>query len=68
MTHRFSIGQAVDLMPKVLRSAALGLYEIRHLVPAPDDDPADPRYCIKSTAEVHERIASESELRIVRRA
>jgi hypothetical protein len=66
VTHRLSIGQAVDLMPKVLRSAAPGLYEIRHLVPAPDGDPEDPRYCIKSAAEVHERIASESELRSVR--
>jgi hypothetical protein len=53
-------------MPKVHRSAAAGLYEIRHLVPAPDGAPDDPRYCIKSTAEVHERIASESELRSAR--
>lgn len=68
MTHRFSIGQAADLMPKVLRPAAPGPYEIRHLVPAPDDYPDDPHYRIKSAAEEHERIAPESELQNVRRS
>jgi hypothetical protein len=62
VTHRFNIGQNVDLMPNVLRTAALGPYEIRHLVPASDRDPADPNYRIKSIAEKHERIAPESEL------
>jgi hypothetical protein len=49
-------------MPKVLRTAALGPYEIRHLVPASDTDPRDPFYRIKCIAEKHERIAPESEL------
>lgn len=62
MDHRFNIGQVVDLMPNVLRAAASGPYEILHLVPAPDNDPDDPRYCIKCEAERHERIAPESEL------
>ena len=62
MTHRFNIGQTVDLMPNVLRAAALGPYEIRHLVPASERDPGDPNYRIKSMAEKHERIAPESEL------
>jgi hypothetical protein len=66
VTHKFSIGQAVDLMPKVLRPAAPGPYEILYLVPAPDGDPDDPRYRIKSAAEEHERIAPESELQNVR--
>jgi hypothetical protein len=62
MTHKFNVGQIVDLMPTVLRSTAIGPYQIRHLVPAPDRDPTDPRYRIKSVAEKHERIAPESEL------
>jgi hypothetical protein len=62
MAHKFTIGQIVELMPKVLRTAALGPYEIRHLVPASDTDPRDPFYRIKSIAEKHERIAPESEL------
>jgi len=62
VNHRFNIGQVVDLLPNVLRVAALGPYEIRHLVPARDNDPDDPRYRIKCDAEKHERIAPESEL------
>lgn len=62
MTHKFSIGQIVELMPKVLRAAPLGPYQIRHLVPAPDNDPGDPCYRIKSVTEKHERLAPESEL------
>ncbi len=62
MAHEFSIGQIVELMPKVLRAAALGPYEIRYLVPASDTDPRDPFYRIKSADEKHERIAPESEL------
>lgn len=60
--HKFNIGQLVDLTPKKLRAAALGSYEIRSLVPAPDNDLDDPCYRIKSVAEKHERMASESEL------
>jgi hypothetical protein len=62
MAHKFNIGQIVDLMPKVLRAAAPGPYEILFLVPAADNDPADPHYRIKSLAEKHERVAPESEL------
>jgi hypothetical protein len=62
MAHKFNIGQNVDLMPKVLRAAPLGPYQIRFLVPASDKDPSDPHYRIKSVAEKHERVASESEL------
>ncbi len=62
MAHKFNIGQLVELAPRVLRSSAPGPYEIRHLVPASDGDPGDPRYRIKSVAETHERVAPESEL------
>ena len=62
MAHKFNIGQIVDLEPRVLRSSAPGPYEVRHLVPASDRVPDDPCYRIKSIAEKHERVASESEL------
>jgi hypothetical protein len=60
MAHKFSIGQIVELRPGV-RSAP-GPYEVRHLVPASDRDPDDPRYRVKSIAEKHERVAPESDL------
>jgi len=62
MAHKFNIGQIVELMPRVLRAAALGPYEIRELVPASDNDPLEPIYRVKSIAEKHERIVPESEL------
>jgi hypothetical protein len=62
MVHKFKVGQIVELEPSVLRSLAMGPYEIRHLTPSSDRDPGDPRYRIKSIAEKHERVASESEL------
>jgi hypothetical protein len=62
MTHRFNIGQIVELEPHSFRSAVLGPYEIRHLIPASDRDPGDPCYRIKSGAEKYERVAPESEL------
>jgi hypothetical protein len=62
MTHKFKIGQLVELEPSLLRSLAKGPYEIRHLTPSSDRHPNDPIYRIKSTAEKHERVAPESEL------
>jgi hypothetical protein len=62
MAHKFNIGQIVELEPGSLRSAVLGPYEIRHLIPVADRDPDDPCYRIKSVAEKHERVAPESEL------
>jgi hypothetical protein len=67
MTHKFSVGQSVDLIANVLRSAAAGAYEIRRLVPAPDDTPDHPRYRIKSVAEKHERVAFENDLTLSKR-
>jgi hypothetical protein len=62
MAHKFNIGQSVDLMPKVLRAAAPGVYEVRFLVPVSDGDPGDPCYRIKNVDEKHERVVPESEL------
>jgi hypothetical protein len=62
MAHKLKIGQIVELAPHVLRSTAQGPYEIRHLIPASDQNPGDPCYRIKSIAEKHERVAPESDL------
>ena len=62
MAHKFNVGQIVELERGSLRSAVLGPYEIRHLIPASDRDSDDPCYRIKSIAEKHERVAPESEL------
>ena len=66
--HKFTVGQSVDLLTTVLRPSAGGAYEIRHLLPAPDGNPENPRYRIKNLTEKHERVASESELTASRRA
>jgi hypothetical protein len=62
MTHKFNVGQIVELEPRLLRLSAPGPYEIRHLIPASDRDPGNPRYRIKSVVEKHERVAPESDL------
>jgi hypothetical protein len=62
MSHKFKIGQTVDLETNLLRSLAPGHYEICHLIPASDQNPGDPCYRIKSIAEKYERAAPESEL------
>jgi hypothetical protein len=62
MAHKFMIGQAVDFVHGAIRSAAVGGYEIRRLVPAADSNPNDPRYRIKSAQETYERVALESDL------
>ena len=66
--HKFTIGQTVELAPRMLRPAASGEYQIRALVPAPDSDPDNPCYRIKSIDEKHERVARESELLLSSRA
>ena len=62
MTHKFNVGQIVELEPRLLRLSAPGPYEIRHLIPASDRDPGDPCYRIKNIAEKYERVAPESDL------
>jgi len=60
--HKFSVGQTVDLIPRILRAAAGGQYEVRQLMPASDRDAGDPSYRIKSIDEKHERVVFESDL------
>jgi hypothetical protein len=60
--HKFKVGQAVNLMRTTMRAAAVGEYEIRHLMPAADGSPNDPCYRVKSLAEKHERVVVESDL------
>jgi hypothetical protein len=57
--HKFHVGQSVGLIPRVIRQAAKGNYEIVRLMPENEDDPV---YRIKSTAERYERVVPESEL------
>ena len=61
-THKFRIGQTVDLLPSRSRSAAGGHYEIIGLRPT---DGENPQYRIKSRSETHERIVSENDLTLV---
>jgi hypothetical protein len=58
-THKFQIGQLVDLIPRYARSAAHGTYEIVGLVPTTADDP---QYRVKSTSENHARVVPEGDL------
>jgi len=62
LSHKFTVGQIVDLAHRTLQPSAPGQYEVRQLMPSPDQDPDDPRYRIKSIAEKHERVALESDL------
>ena len=64
MSHRFSVGQVVDLVHRMLQTAPAGQSEVRQLLPASDRDADDPRYRIKSTdeKEKYERVAAESDL------
>lgn len=59
LTHKFKIGQTVDLIPSISRFAANGYYEIVGLRPAEGEIP---RYSIKSRREPHERVVSENDL------
>lgn len=62
VSHKFSVGQTVVLVTRVLQAAAQGEYEVRQLMPASDRDADDPVYRIKSLEEKHERVALESDL------
>ena len=62
MSHKFSIGQKVDLVHRILLTAPRGQYEVRRLMPESDRDAGDPIYRIKSNEEHHERVAQESDL------
>ena len=59
LTHKFKIGQTVDLVPSISRFAANGYYQIVSLRPFEGEIA---QYSIKSTQELHERVVSESDL------
>lgn len=59
LTHKFKVGQTVDLVPSMSRSAASGHYKIVSLRPA---DGGNPQYRIKSRSEAHDRVVAESDL------
>jgi hypothetical protein len=61
--HKFKIGQTVDLIPSMGRSAASGHYEIVSLRPP---DGGGPQYRIKSKHESYERVVSENDLILFR--
>jgi len=58
-SHKFKVGQTVDLVPSTLRPAANGSYVIVSLRAAEDGSTS---YRIKSEREAHERVVSESDL------
>jgi hypothetical protein len=58
-THKFKVGQTVDLIPSMSRLAARGAYEIVSLRPVEGESL---QYRIKSRSEAHERIVAESDL------
>jgi len=62
MSHKFAVGQKVDLVHRMMLAAPRGQYEVRRLMPASDRDISDPNYRIKSSDETHERVAQESDL------
>jgi hypothetical protein len=63
--HRFKVDDWVDIVPSTLRSAEPGRYRIVRLIPCDADDP---RYCLRSPNETHDRILSERDLRAVNEA
>jgi hypothetical protein len=58
-THKFKVGQTVDLIPATFRSAARGTYQIVSLRPSEGENT---QYRIKSKSEAHERVVSESDI------
>ncbi|HUI19444.1 MAG TPA: hypothetical protein VLZ74_00130 [Methylocella sp.] len=58
-THKFKVGQTVDLIPSISRFAAKGHYQIVSLRPA---DGEILQYRIKSRHESHERVVAENDL------
>lgn len=58
--HQFKVDEWVDILPSTLRTAAAGRYKIVRLIPC---DAEEPRYCIRSPNERHDRILPERDLR-----
>ena len=58
-THRFKVGQTVNLIPSISRIAAQGHFEIVSLRPVEGETP---QYRIKNRSELHERVVAETDL------
>ncbi|MGO8954470.1 MAG: hypothetical protein ACLPWS_17220 [Rhodomicrobium sp.] len=58
MNHKFAIGQQVCFTPTG-PGAVAGNYEVCRIMPSSDYQ-QEPRYRIKSAAERHERVVSQS--------
>jgi len=58
-THKFHLGQLVQLIPAISRNVPGGSFEITKKLPERD---GEFEYRIKSMNERHERVARESEL------
>ena len=58
-THKFHIGQLVQLAPAISRNVPGGTYEVTKQLP---ESRGEFEYRIKSVNELHERVARESEL------
>jgi hypothetical protein len=59
LTHKFKVGQTVQLIPSISRTAASGHYQIVSLRPTEGDGL---QYRVKSRSEAHERVVAERDL------
>ena len=57
--HVFKVHDWVEILPSTLRSAAPGRYQVLRLIPR---DSGEPRYCIRSEREKHDRVVAECDL------
>jgi hypothetical protein len=57
--HKFQVGEIVTLKPSMSRNVPGGTYEVTRQLP---HNGREYEYRIKSVAEEHERVASESDL------
>jgi hypothetical protein len=60
LTHKFAVGQQVNFTLTTPETLA-GNYEICRIMPSSDYQ-QEPRYRIKSAAERHERVVTQSQL------
>jgi hypothetical protein len=62
LSHKFRIGQRVQLAPAISRNVIGGSYEVTKKLP---ENRGEFEYWIKSMNEPHERVVRESELQRV---
>jgi len=58
-THKFKLGQSVELLRKEQHLKPLGMFEIVRIMPI---EHGERQYRIRSLADGHERVATEAEL------